>query len=71
MAHPKSQGSGAAKGNRRSHHKVKKVQFVMDSEGNPRLPHVASKFTGMYKGRTVVNVAKRAKRLAKRLKKIS
>lgn len=71
MAHPKSQGSGGARGKRRSHDKLKGVQLVKAADGSLRLPHVASQTTGTYKGRTVIDVAKRAARRAKRLKKIS
>lgn len=56
--------------NRRSHHALVSPAIVIDKEtGKPHLRHRISKETGMYKGRQVLNTAKKAeKKIAKKTK---
>ena len=54
-------------GNRRSHHALQKNTIVTDSETNtPHLRHRASLKTGMYRGRQVLDVTKKAIKNAKK-----
>lgn len=49
--------------NRRSHHRAPSASIVVDKEtGVPHMRHRVSLDTGMYKGRQVLNVAKKAKK---------
>jgi len=68
---PKTRGTKSKTNQRRSHLKLKKVAIKFDEQGNPHLPHRASKVSGIYKGRQVIDVKKRTERLAKRMKKIT
>jgi len=68
---PKTRGTKSKTNQRRSHLKLKKVLIQFDEQGNPHLPHTASKVTGAYKGRQVVDVKKRAERHAKKMRKIT
>ncbi len=56
-------------GNRRSHHALENPTLSKDTEsGVVHLRHRASKITGKYKGRTVVNVEKKALKKVKKTK---
>lgn len=47
--------------NRRSHHALKADTITVDAEtGTPHLRHRASLKTGMYRGRKVIDVTKKA-----------
>lgn len=55
MAVPKKKTSKSKKGMRRSHHALKKVNVVVDSEtGEYKLPHHISITDGTYSGRQVL-----------------
>jgi ribosomal protein L32 len=54
-------------GNRRSHHALEANTIVTDKETKvPHLRHRASLETGMYRGRQVVDVVKKAAKKAKK-----
>ena len=71
MSKPTQKTSRSRTGNRRSHHALKKVQLVRDEEGNLHLPHHATPATGTYKGKKIVDVAKRALRRARHTKPLN
>lgn len=71
MGLPTKKRTSRSKKERASHFALKKVQVVYDEEGNPQLPHHANPTTGKYKGRNVVDVAKRIARRARKMKPIS
>ena len=71
MSKPTQKTSRSRTGNRRSHHALKKVTLVRDAEGNLHLPHHATPATGSYKGKTAVDVAKRAQRRIRHTKPLS
>ncbi len=50
---------------RRAHHGVTIPAYTMEG-GTPRLRHRASRITGMYRGRQVLDVSKREERRKKR-----
>jgi ribosomal protein L32 len=53
--------------NRRSHHKAEKPTLSKEKDGGAvHLRHRASSVTGKYKGRTVLNVEKKAIKKAKK-----
>ncbi|MES2214629.1 MAG: 50S ribosomal protein L32 [Pseudomonadota bacterium] len=55
MAVPKRKTSTSKRGMRRSHHALRKVNVVIDSEtGEFKLPHHMSMKDGTYKGREVL-----------------
>ncbi len=48
-------------GNRRSHHALKAINVVKDSDsGNLRLPHRIDEITGMYRGKQIAQPRKEA-----------
>lgn len=56
-------------GNRRSHHALKNPALTTDTKtGTTHLRHRASAITGQYKGITVIDVEKKAKKAAKKAK---
>ncbi len=67
MRHTKSQRNRT-----RSHHRLDKPSVTMDKNtGVPHLRHRASLVTGQYKGRTVIDVAAKIAKKAKKSKKTS
>ncbi|MEK7509453.1 MAG: 50S ribosomal protein L32 [Patescibacteria group bacterium] len=54
---------------RRSHHALKSVHISKDEAGNSYLSHRVNPVTGMYRGRQVIDVTARAKRVARRTKR--
>lgn len=66
MPNPTKRHTRQHKGARRSHDALKPINIVFDADGNPHLPHHATLMSGKYKGRTVINTAKRAARLTKK-----
>ncbi len=62
MGLPSKKRTKRSQRERRAHHGLAKVHVTYDADGNPQLPHRANKVTGKYKGRTVVNTAKRKAR---------
>ncbi|MBT4153308.1 MAG: 50S ribosomal protein L32 [Candidatus Magasanikbacteria bacterium] len=71
MSKPVKGTTRSKTGHRRSHHALKGIRIQKDAEGNASLPHQATPATGMYKGKTVLDVAKRLKRRIKKLKPLS
>lgn len=71
MGLPSKKRTPRSKGDRSQHLGMKKTNVLIDAQGNPYLPHQVNPATGMYKGKQVVNVEKRAARRAKKLKAIS
>jgi len=64
MRHTKSQRNRT-----RSHHRLDKPSVTMDKNtGVPHLRHRASLVTGQYKGRTVIDVAAKIAKKAKKSK---
>ena len=63
MRHTKSQTK-----NRRSHHALDNPTLSKDSSGNPHMRHRMNPTTGMYKGRKVLEVAKKAIKKAEKSK---
>lgn len=64
MRHTKSQRNRT-----RSHHRLDKPSVTMDKNtGVPHLRHRASLVTGQYKGRTVIDVAGKIAKKAKKSK---
>ncbi len=64
MRHTKSQRNRT-----RSHHRLDKPSVTMDKNtGVPHLRHRASLVTGQYKGRTVIDVASKIAKKAKKNK---
>ena len=53
---------------RRSHHALKAQHVSKDEVGNAFQSHRANPVTGMYRGRQIIDVAKRAARTARRMK---
>jgi len=66
MPNPTKRHTRQHKGARRSHHALKPIQVAFDADGNPHLAHHATPLSGKYKGRSVVDVTKRLKRLTKK-----
>lgn len=65
MRHTKSQRNRT-----RSHHRLDKPAVTLDKNTNvPHLRHRASKVTGQYKGRIVLDISKKIAKLAKRNRK--
>lgn len=65
MRHTKSQRNRT-----RSHHRLDKPAVTLDTNTNvPHLRHRASKVTGQYRGRTVIDVSAKIAKLAKKQKK--
>ncbi|MFZ2523142.1 MAG: 50S ribosomal protein L32 [Minisyncoccia bacterium] len=65
MRHTKSQRNRT-----RSHHRLDKPSVTLDTNTNvPHLRHRASKVTGQYRGRTVIDVAGKLAKKAKKAKK--
>ncbi len=54
---------------RRSHHALANKQVAKDEAGNLYLSHRVNPVTGKYRGRQVIDVEARAKRLARRAKR--
>ncbi len=71
MSKPVKGTSRARTGARRSHQALKGIRIQKDAQGNPAVPHQATPETGMYKGKTVIDVAKRIQRRIKKLKPLS
>lgn len=46
-------------GNRRAHHRLKNPAISKDSDGNVHLRHRVSPVSGKYRGRQVIDVAKK------------
>ncbi len=64
MRHTKSQRNRT-----RSHHRLDKPSVTMDKNtGVPHLRHRASLVTGQYKGRTVIDIAAKIAKKAKKSK---
>ena len=56
MAVPKRKTSKSKRNMRRSHHSLKKINIIEDTNsGEPRISHRIDLSTGMYKGRLVIN----------------
>lgn len=56
-------------GNRRSHHALTAPTVTLEKEsGLPHLRHRASPFTGRYRGKVAIDVAKKAEKKATRAK---
>lgn len=54
MAVPKKKTSPSRRGNRRSHHALKKINIIFDATtGEPKLPHRVS-VDGYYNGKKVI-----------------
>lgn len=53
MSVPKQKTPKSKTRRRRSHLKLKPVQVRFDKDGNPHLPHKATKVTGTYRGKKV------------------
>jgi len=53
MALPTQKTSKRRQRQRRSHHALKKVTVRFDEDGNPHLPHRATRATGKYRGKTL------------------
>jgi ribosomal protein L32 len=66
MSTPTQKTSRSRRGSRRAHHKLGKIQISIDAAGNAHLPHHASPVSGKYKGKAIVDVAKRAVRKSKK-----
>ncbi len=71
MPHPKTKTSKRRQRTRRSHHALKPIAVKIDEDGNPHLPHHAAPRSGKYKGKQVIDTAKRIMRRARRVKKAS
>ena len=71
MAVPKKKTTKSAKGQRRSHHALKKVKFgKCPNCSKPILPHTACAECGQYNKRQVIDIeAKKAKKLKKEKQK--
>lgn len=54
---------------RRSHHALKSQHVSKDEAGNLYLSHRANPVTGMYRGKQIIDVTKRAARDARRMKR--
>ncbi len=69
MGLPSKKRTNRSKRDRASHFALKPITVSFDADGNPHLPHRATK-AGSYRGRTVSKTAtKRADRLVRRSKK--
>lgn len=67
MALPIKHHNKHSKGNRRSHHALKKVNLTKCGKcGAPIMPHHMCKACGNYNGRTVVNTGARAEKALKK-----
>lgn len=65
MRHTKSQRNRT-----RSHHRLDKPAVTLDSNTNvPHLRHRASRVTGQYRGRTVIDMAAKASKKAAKQKR--
>jgi ribosomal protein L32 len=52
-------------GNRRSHHALKNITIVTDSDGLLRLPHRLNEATGQYRGKQIVTIKERSEKASK------
>ncbi len=71
MGLPGHRRTSSHKHRRAAHFALIPASISKDKEGNVQLPHRVNPTTGMYKGRQVVDVAKRARRALKRKQKTS
>ncbi|MBU1721519.1 50S ribosomal protein L32 [Patescibacteria group bacterium] len=72
MGLPSKRRTSTSKNNRRSHHALKGIVTKKCTAcGAAVLPHKACTACGDYKGKTVIDVKKRATRLAKKQKALS
>ncbi len=71
MAVPKKKTTKAAKGQRRSHHALKKINLSKCSNcGKPFLSHTVCQACGYYNGKQIIDVeAKKAKKVKKEKQK--
>ncbi len=69
MGLPSKKRTNRSKRERAAHFALTKTAITADSEGNIQLPHRVNPTTGMYRGRQVINVEKRAARLMRKAKK--
>ena len=53
-------------GNRRSHHRVVSPAHTTDEDGTVRVRHRASRLTGMYRGRQIMDVSREIKKVEKK-----
>lgn len=69
MGLPSKKRTNRSKRERAAHFALSKTAVTTDTEGNIQLPHRVNPTTGMYRGRQVLNVEKRAQRLMRKAKK--
>ena len=68
MGLPSKKRTNRSKRERAAHFALGKTTVSVDTDGNPSLPHRVNPATGMYRGRQVIDVAKRANRLMRKAK---
>jgi large subunit ribosomal protein L32 len=69
MGLPSKKRTNRSKRERAAHFALSKTAVSADSEGNAQLAHRVNPTTGMYRGRQVIDVQKRAARLMRKTKK--
>ena len=64
------QSTKSKQGGRRSHHQVAKSAYTTDQDGENgavRIRHRASRFSGMYRGRKVIDTSREERKIEKKV----